>query len=68
MHFFSNTVVYLLLGVLSGDFQHKNHSLDVALAPHRLPVIRVVLSYQQILSNIRSRVFRTSSRSQDTFC
>ena len=35
--------------------------------PDRLPVIRVVLFYLKT-NFLRSRIFRTSCRSQDTFC
>ena len=35
--------------------------------PDRLPVITVILSYPKT-SSLRLRIFRTSWRSQDTFC
>ena len=55
----------LLLGIFNGDFQHKNCSVVFPL--DRLPVIRVVCSYLKTNFS-RSRIFRISCRSQDTFC
>ena len=41
--------------------------MDVVFPPDSLPVIRVVRSYLTIDFS-RSRIFRISWRSQDTFC
>ena len=57
----------LLFGILSGDFQCTNRSVDVVLPPDRLPLIRIILPYPKT-NFLRSCIFRTSWRSQDMFC
>ena len=67
MEHFSDTAVHylvFLLVILNTNIVQR----IVDLLQDRVPVIRDVLSSKQILRNIRSRIFRTSWRSQDKFC
>ena len=67
--FFSDTVVYQLLQILSGVSQYKNHSADISLSPDRLLVVRVILSY--LTTNfcyIHSCIFGKGWHPQDKLC